>query len=93
MLGDYNPIHLGALPAKALGMKRQIAHGMFLAGKALAQTAPLEGGYHWDIVFEAPVLLPSTVSFGVVTTGKLLSFEGWNAKKGRRHFQGAVRAL
>ncbi|MGP5217591.1 MaoC/PaaZ C-terminal domain-containing protein [Arthrobacter rhombi] len=93
VLGDYNPIHLGALPAKALGMKRQIAHGMFLAGKALAQTAPLEGGYHWDILFEAPVLLPSTVSFGVATTGKLLSFEGWNAKKGRRHFQGAVRAL
>lgn len=93
VLGDYNPIHLGALPARALGMKRQIAHGMFLAGKALAQTAPREGGYHWDIVFEAPVLLPSTVSFGVSSTDRLRSFEGWNARSGRRHFHGAVRPL
>lgn len=93
VLGDYNPIHLGALPARALGMKRQIAHGMFLAGKALAQTAPRAGGYHWDIVFEAPVLLPSTVAFGVTTTDALLSFEGWNAATGRRHFRGAVRPL
>lgn len=93
VLGDYNPIHLGALPAKALGMKRQIAHGMFLAGKALAQTAPRDGGYHWDIVFEAPVLLPSTVSFGVASTRKLMSFQGWNARSGRRHFHGAVHPL
>lgn len=26
--GDFNPIHLSVLSAKALGMRRSIAHGM-----------------------------------------------------------------
>ena len=61
VMGDYNPIHLWAPTAKALGMKRAIAHGMYLAGRALAGAAPHGAGYSWNIEFSTPVFLPSTV--------------------------------
>jgi acyl dehydratase len=90
VLGDYNPIHLGVLPARVLGLKRQIAHGMFLAGKALSATAPHDAGYRWSIGFEAPVFLPATVQFGVREGDGGTIFEGWDARTGRRHFHGTV---
>lgn len=93
VLGDYNPIHLGLLPAKALGLKSHIAHGMFLAGRALAATAPNNGGYRWSIDFETPVFLPASVQFGVREFEDATLFEGWSAASSRRHFSGSVRPL
>ena len=93
VLGDYNPIHLGALPAKALGLKRHMAHGMYLAGRALANAAPNDRGYRWRISFEAPVFLPGTVEVALRPQDGALAFEGWNAASGRRHFTGRVEAL
>ncbi|MEE1621228.1 MaoC family dehydratase [Zafaria sp. Z1313] len=90
VLGDYNPIHLSAASARALGLKRQIAHGMYLAGRALASTAPVEGGYRWEITFEAPVFLPGTVQFAARPDGGRTGFSGWDGRTGRRHFRGSV---
>ncbi|GER22072.1 acyl dehydratase [Zafaria cholistanensis] len=93
VLGDYNPIHLGVLPAKALGLKRPIAHGMYLAGRVLATAAPNDCGYRWSIRFEAPVFLPGTVEVALGPHNGTVDFEGWNAASGRRHFAGRVGAL
>jgi len=93
VLGDYNPIHLGALPAKALGLKRHIAHGMYLAGRVLANAAPNDRGYRWSMAFEAPVFLPGTVEVALRPRDGGLAFEGWNAASGRRHFTGVVEDL
>jgi acyl dehydratase len=93
VLGDYNPIHLGKLPARALGIKRHIAHGMYLAGRALAATAPHDGGYAWSINFEAPVFLPGTVQFGVEEDDAGSRFVGWHEKTSKRHFSGSVRPV
>lgn len=93
VLGDFNPIHLSALSAKALGLKRPIAHGMYLAAKALAAVAPHGTGYAWDIEFAAPVQLPGTVEFGRRTVGDATVFAGWDARKNRPHFFGEVGAL
>lgn len=62
--GDRNPIHLGALPAKAFGFPRAIAHGMYTAARALTEvTVDRPEAFTWQVDFGKPVLLPGTVSF------------------------------
>ena len=98
--GDFNPIHLSVLSAKALGMRRSIAHGMYLASRALADVGPARGdSFIWEVGFEAPVFLPARVALDISTeqdgTGgwHRSDFVAWNPRSGRRHFTGSVAAL
>lgn len=98
--GDFNPIHLSVLSAKALGMRRSIAHGMYLASRALADVGPARGdSFAWDVDFEAPVFLPCRVALEISTeqggagAWKRSTFVAWNPRSGRRHFRGTVEAL
>lgn len=60
--GDANPIHLSALSAKAFGFPRAIAHGMYTASRAFTESrADLTRPLQWNVRFDAPVLLPSTI--------------------------------
>lgn len=92
VLGDYNPIHLSAALARALGMKRAIAHGMYLAGRALASAAPHGVGYDWGIEFATPVFLPSSVDVAIRAGERETTFSGWGARSGKPHFSGSVTA-
>ena len=85
--GDYNPIHLSALSAKALGMPRAIAHGIYLAARALAGIEPASGNYSWRIEFKTPVLLPGTVDLGFAATSNGYKVQGWNPRKLKPHFE------
>ncbi|SDJ36857.1 MaoC family dehydratase [Arthrobacter cupressi] len=98
--GDFNPIHLSVLSAKALGLKRSIAHGMYLASRALAEVGPVRSdAFSWEVAFEAPVFLPARVAVEISTardgSGSWLrsDFTGWNPRSGRRHFRGVVATL
>lgn len=98
--GDFNPIHLSVLSAKALGMRRSIAHGMYLASRALADVGPARGdSFTWDVDFEAPVFLPSRVALEIGTeqsgsgAWRHSRFVAWSPRSGRRHFSGMVSAL
>lgn len=98
--GDYNPIHLSLLSAKALGLPRSIAHGMYLASRALAGVGvPREVPFRWDVTFEAPVYLPATVALDITTENtddgawQQSAYVAWNPRSGRRHFTGVVAAL
>lgn len=98
--GDFNPIHLSVLTAKALGMRRSIAHGMYLAARSLADVGAVKGdAYIWEVSFEAPVFLPATVALGITTldpdggSWERSDYVGWNPRSGRRHFSGSVAAL
>ena len=63
--GDYNPIHLTALSAKALGFPRQIAHGMWTKARCVAMLENrLPDAVTVAVAFKKPVLLPGTVAFG-----------------------------
>jgi acyl dehydratase len=63
--GDYNPIHLYPLTAKALGFRRQIAHGMWtLARSVAALENRLPDAVRVDVAFRKPVFLPGKVAFG-----------------------------
>ena len=98
--GDFNPIHLSVLSAKALGMRRSIAHGMYLASRALADVGAVKGeSFRWDVAFEAPVFLPARVALDISsaqdTAGawQRSDYVAWNPRSGRRHFSGSVAAL
>ncbi|WP_427169633.1 MaoC family dehydratase [Arthrobacter sp. 92] len=98
--GDFNPIHLSVLTAKALGMRRSIAHGMYLASRALADVGAVKGdSFSWDVAFEAPVFLPARVALDIGTvhsetgTWQRSRYVAWNPRSGRRHFSGEVAAL
>ena len=92
VLGDYNPIHLSAASARALGMNRTIAHGMYLAGRALASAAPHGVGYDWGIEFATPVFLPSSVDVAIRVGERETTFSGWGARSGKPHFSGSGAA-
>jgi hypothetical protein len=98
--GDFNPIHLSVLSAKALGMRRSIAHGMYLAARALADVGPMEGeAFGWAVTFDAPVFLPGRVALEISTgqtpdgAWQRSDFVAWNPRSGRKHFSGSVAPL
>ena len=98
--GDFNPIHLSVLSAKALGLRRSIAHGMYLASRALADVGAAKGeAFSWDVSFEAPVFLPARVALDISTTQDSdgawhrSDYTAWNSRSGRKHFSGSVAAL
>jgi acyl dehydratase len=89
--GDVNPIHLSALSAKAFGFPRAIAHGMYTAGRALAEVGPARGTtYRWTVEFGRPVLLPGTVDVAITPADGAFTYVGWNAGRRLRHFHGSV---
>ncbi|GAA1452339.1 MaoC/PaaZ C-terminal domain-containing protein [Nesterenkonia lacusekhoensis] len=89
--GDYNPIHLSGLSAKALGMPKAIVHGMYTAARILEGREPDAAGHSWSISFDAPVTLPGKVAVSVEKPDeKTQLFTGWNPRKGRRHFSGEL---
>ncbi len=98
--GDRNPIHMSALAAKAFGFPRAIAHGMYVAARALADVGTARGdAYRWTVEFGGPVLLPGTVDVAVTpvaepgTPAAGFRYVGWNARHGRLHFEGGVVPL
>lgn len=96
VLGDFNPIHLSLVSARLLGLKRPIAHGMYLAARALKSAAPHGVGYAWEIEFAVPVQLPGSVEFALTGSREApggVGFVGWDARKQRPHFHGSVVSL
>lgn len=63
--GDYNPIHLYPLTAKALGFPRHIAHGMWTKARCVAVLENrLPDAVRVDVGFRKPAFLPGSVAFG-----------------------------
>jgi acyl dehydratase len=91
--GDRNPIHLHNLSAKAFGMPRAIAHGMWLKARALAQLeAELPPALSVEVRFKLPVLLPAKVAFSSAEAEGGRAFAVHDAKKGLPHLDGSFRA-
>lgn len=89
--GDYNPIHISGLTAKALGQKRAIVHGMYSAARMLEGREPESAGHQWSISFETPIALPGKVAFAAEhIDSQHQRFVGWNPRKARRHFTGEL---
>lgn len=94
--GDANPIHLTKLTAKPFGFDRPIVHGMYNASRAYSATGiGNDGQRDWFVEFEAPVVLPGTVHFGIERRYGRADYAGWREAEGdkppRRHFNGWVK--
>jgi acyl dehydratase len=92
--GDRNPIHLYALTARALGFKRQIAHGMWTKARCVAALENrLPDAVTVEVAFKKPVFLPGRVAFGSKPTDTGYAFALSDPRSGAPHLQGrAVRA-
>lgn len=60
--GDYNPIHVSKVLARAFGFKRDIIHGMWVLAKCLAHLDDYAktGSIRLDVAFKGPVFMEST---------------------------------
>jgi len=93
--GDFNPIHLHALSARAFGFPRAIAHGMWTLGRSVAALQPSKvlKVAHIRGDFKAPVFLPAdttlwTAHADVDMPGHARDFEVRNIAGDKPHLRG-----
>jgi hypothetical protein len=87
--GDRNPIHMHPLSARLFGMKRPIAHGMWLKARCLAALeGTLPGALDVDVRFKRPVPLPGKVAFSSWPDGDARGFALHDTRKGKPHLEG-----
>ncbi len=92
--GDLNPIHLYPLTARALGFKRQIAHGMWTLARSVAAVENrLPDAVRVEAAFKKPVFLPGTVSFGLEQQDDGWAFSLTDPRSGAPHLVGRSRSL
>ena len=87
--GDYNPIHLSALSARAFGFRRAIIHGMWTLARIGAELQPrVTGGAVFEVTFKLPVLLPGRATFREWPLGRGHGFALLDAAGERPHAVG-----
>lgn len=93
--GDYNPIHLSAITARAFGFPKAIAHGMWSLARIAAELGPQwpEGKTRFDVAFKLPILLPAWVMLQSRKDGERIRFELRDDAGQRPHVVGTVEPL
>ena len=92
--GDHNPIHLYPLTAKALGFKRQIAHGMWSLARCVAAVENrLPDAVTVDVAFKKPIFLPGSVAFGSTPVDGGYAFSLTRPQDGAPHLAGRTTGL
>jgi acyl dehydratase len=87
--GDHNPIHLYPVTARALGFRRQIAHGMWTLARCVAAIENrLPDAVTVAVAFKRPVFLPGTVAFADTTDGGVHTFALTDPRDGSPHLLG-----
>ncbi len=91
--GDYNPIHLWPITAKALGFKRQIMHGMWSKSASVAHLTPAgyAGPVTADVSFKLPIFLPADVQLLSNPGPDTTAFEMRDGKGEKPHLKGELR--
>jgi acyl dehydratase len=89
--GDFNPIHLHALSAKAFGFPRAIAHGMWTLGRTLAALQPSKqlAAAHVHGDFKAPIFLPGDATlWSGASSARVRDFEIRDLAGEKPHLRG-----
>lgn len=89
--GDYNPIHLYALTARAFGFPRAIAHGMWAVGRCVAELGEAAEADSLTLTseFRRPLLLPSRVVFQTARRDGGVAYRV-RGEDGQPHVQGEL---
>jgi hypothetical protein len=89
--GDRNPIHMHSVPAKLLGQKGAIAHGMWSKARCLAALeSQLPEAFTVEVAFKLPILLPAKVAFSTWVDDTERRFALHDARSGKPHLEGGV---
>jgi MaoC like domain len=89
--GDYNPIHLYGMTARAFGFPRPIAHGMWSLARCLAVLdGRLPDRYTMGAAFSKPILLPAKVAYATTTRYGKVHFGLVDARRGTPHLSGTI---
>ena len=90
--GDFNPIHLYALTAKAFGFPRAIAHGMWSLARAAALVESSRGkaARTLSVQFRQPLLLPGKVALKFVGSASGSDFALLSRTSDKVHFTGRL---
>jgi hypothetical protein len=89
--GDRNPIHLHSVPARLLGQKGAIAHGMWSKARCLAALeSHLPDAYTVEVAFKLPILLPAKVAFSTWMDDTERRFALHDARSGKPHLEGGI---
>jgi acyl dehydratase len=87
--GDHNPIHLYPWTARALGFRRQIAHGMWTLARSVAAIENrLPDAVTVEVAFKRPVFLPGTVAFADTVDEGVHTFALTDPRDGSPHLVG-----
>jgi acyl dehydratase len=90
--GDFNPIHLHRLGARAFGFPRAIAHGMWSVAYSagLLEAARGAPSTHLEVQFRQPLLLPGKVSLKFSGSGEQTEFALLSRTSDKVHFTGLI---
>lgn len=90
--GDFNPIHLFALTAKAFGFPRAIAHGMWSVARAAALVESARGAASrsLSVQFRQPLLLPGKVALKFTSGSAVSEFALISRSSDKVHFTGTL---
>lgn len=90
--GDFNPIHLYALTAKAFGFPRAIAHGMWSLARAAALVESARGtpARRLNVQFRQPLLLPGKVALKFNSAVESSEFALLARNSDKVHFSGSL---
>ncbi len=90
--GDFNPIHLYALTAKAFGFPRAIAHGMWSLARAAALVELARGtaARSLSVQFRQPLLLPGKVALKFSGSASGSDFALLSRTSDKVHFTGRL---
>lgn len=92
--GDYNPIHLNKLLAKAFGFPKQVIHGWYTFSKALSPhylNTPDAHEIHG--AFKKPLFLPARVINRSQRINDKTVFDAINGSEGFPHLKGHINKL
>lgn len=97
--GDFNPIHIHAVTAKAFGFPTAIAHGMWSKARSIAEMGDLPDAFEVEVAFKLPILLPAQVELiGEDTAASTpekreVNFTLYDAKSDKPHITGTMKTL
>lgn len=93
--GDYNPIHVSKLLAKAFGFKRDIIHGMWALAKCLVHFQELDynKSLRLDVAFKGPVFMDSDCFMKGHEAQEGYRFDLYCGKNPRPSIVGAIRKV
>ena len=92
---DSNPIHLHYIPAKLMGFKSTIMHGMLAKARVLAQLETFIDIQHIsiDVQFKSAIFLPAQVCLNVAVSPQNNTFSLTNANNRVPHLSGVISPL